>query len=422
MLPHLAKSFVMAMLFMPKPLPLADLVQWVRPDTKTADKGEKERALAVLSRLHIVTTSTARDEPQALTLTPNFAASLRLALTGGGQHSSFGVPTTNKHPNITIDFLDKYAMNQWEGILHYVVRTEGDLGGATYPSQSVRELLTIGALVERSVTQAGFAFLLQEVNAQVWTILLLWLENAEALAMDIVDLLSFFFLLGSLELGLAYSDSALSPPQKHILPVLRDLGLVYIVPHTSDFFPTRLATTLTSSASALRSLAATSETGAGAQGSGFIVIETNYRIYAYTSSPLQISVLKLFCKLSTRFPNMVAGRITRQSVREAIEKGITSDQIISYLSTHAHPQMRKKTPILPPTVVDQIRLWQIENERMDATPGFLFKDFETQAGYASCVGYAEEIGVLRWKSDGMRCFFVSRHEQLRDFIKSRKIK
>jgi len=73
-------------------------------------------------------------------------------------------------------------------------------------------------------------------------------------------------------------------------------------------------------------------------------------------------------------------------------------------------------------VVDQIRLWQIENERMKATPGFLFRDFENQKEYEGCVRYADEIGVLVWKNDAKRMFFVTRHEQLRDYIKSRKIK
>jgi transcription initiation factor TFIIH subunit 4 len=212
-----------------------------------------------------------------------------------------------------------------------------------------------------------------------------------------------------------------------MLPTLSDLGLIYTPPSsTSEFFPTRLATTLTSSASALRSISSGFSAAASASSSGgtpgFIVIETNYRLYAYTSSPLQIAVLALFTKLSTRYPNMVSGRVTRDSIRRAIEHGITSDQIISYLTTHAHPQMRKKLPVLPPTVVDQIRLWQIENERMKATPGFLFKDFASAAEYDGCVRYADEIGVLVWRSDAKRSFFVTKHEQLRDYIKSRKIR
>ena len=251
------------------------------------------------------------------------------------------------------------------------------------------------------------------------------------MGLENVEVLSFLFMLGSLELGRAYSTTTLTETQQKMLSFLLDFGLVYIPPESSDyFFPTRLSTTLTSDSSALRSVsagfdAALTSSSDGAK--GFIVIETNYRLYAYTSSPLQIAVLSLFTKFKTRFPNMVTGRVTRKSVANAISHGITSDQIITYLSTHAHPQLVKKAtleggPVLPPTVVDQIRLWQIENERMKATPGFLFLDFESQKEYEGCVKYASEIGVLVWQNAGKRRFFVTRHEQLRDYIKSRKIK
>lgn len=51
-------------------------------------------------------------------------------------------------------------------------------------SDGVKTLLRLGGLVEVKnrrveITQDGFAFILQEVNAQVWTVLILYLENAE---------------------------------------------------------------------------------------------------------------------------------------------------------------------------------------------------------------------------------------------------
>ncbi|TAQ90558.1 hypothetical protein B7494_g1135 [Chlorociboria aeruginascens] len=432
-----AKTFVMALLYMSKPLPLTDLDLWVLPSSKR----EKDQALSLLSRLHIVTiTAPSREDPQVVSLTKNFSSSLQLALTGGGDHNSFGVPSSGSvAQNIDLAFLDDYARAQWEGILHYVVNSVGDgmRQEGSGPTAAVKELLAAGNLVTRGrhagggITQAGFSFLLQEVNAQVWTLLLLWIENAEKMSMDSVDVLTFLFMLGSLDLGRAYSTTTLTEAQTKMLSHLVDFGLVYIPPSMpTQFFPTRLATTLTSDASALRSVSAGFDAAlTAATGSkGFIIIETNYRLYAYTSSPLQIAVLSLFTKLSTRYPNMVSGRITRDSIRQAISHGITSDQIISYLSTHAHPQLLKTSnaqgggPVLPPTVVDQIRLWQIENERMKSTPGFLFRDFESQKEYEGCATYADEIGVLVWKSDAKRMFFVTRHEQLRDYIKSRKLK
>ena len=245
--------------------------------------------------------------------------------------------------------------------------------------------------------------------------------------MEIVDVLSFFFMLGSLELGQSYSKANLTPTQIQMLHDLVDYGLVYEISSSSLFYPTRLATTLTSDAGALRSTVSSTISSATADNStnGFVVIETNYRIYAYTSSPLQIAILQLFTRLSTRYPNMVAGKITRESIRRAVSMGITAEQIITFLNAHAHPEMRKDNPVLPPTVVDQIRLWQIEGERMKTTPGFLFKEFRDKAEYEDACRYADEVGVLVWKSDTRYLcvrymFFVTRHEQVASYIRAKR--
>ncbi|AEO64399.1 uncharacterized protein THITE_2110518 [Thermothielavioides terrestris NRRL 8126] len=472
MLPPLAKIFVQALLYMPSPLLLSELDVWVRPEAKM----HRDRALSILRSLHIVQISPpGKDKPQEIQLTTNFKNSLRLALEGGGTHNSFGVPSTLPvDPRIDIAHLDQYARKKWEDILHYVVNSvpvhaEGGGGGGSGggPKASVKDLLLAGRLVERrpdtrggvAITQAGFTFLLQEANAQVWTLLLLWLEAADhskaaAAAAgdhakgaasqgkpDSIDMLSFLFMLASLELGRAYDTDSLTETRRNMLPALVDFGLIYIPREdTRQYFPTRLATTLTSSASALRSVssgfsaaAANNPGDAASLGmtpdttptKGSLIIETNYRLYAYTSSPLQIAVLALFTQLNMRFAGMVTGRLTRDSIRRAISFGITADQIISYLASHAHEQMTRAAaaagrPVLPPTVVDQIRLWQLENERMRTTAGFLFKDFDSPEEYVSLSGYAEEIGVLVWKSDRKRVFFASKFEQLRDYLKSRK--
>ncbi|KAF4122770.1 transcription initiation factor TFIIH subunit 4 [Geosmithia morbida] len=468
-----AKTFVMRMLFMPKPMLLSDLDVWVKPDSKK----QKDQALSILQSLHIVHISPpSRERPQEMQLTTNFKNSMRQALTGSGTHNSFGVPSTLAvPPEIDIAFLDRYARKKWEDILHFVVSSVGyksGTGEVSGPNKSVKELLIAGRLVDRrpsgsiGITQAGFTFLLQEAKAQVWTLLLLWLEamdtNREA-GLEAVDMLSFLFVLASMELGRAYDTNALTEQRRNMLPSLVDFGLIHVPHHKrSMFFPTRLATTLTSgSSSGLRTIsegvtaatnsastppsasagggagadnnssssssaaAAAGPLGSGADQKGSVVVETNYRIYAYTQSTLQIAVLALFCRLNMRFPDMVAGRLSRTSIRQAINFGITAEQIIAYLSAHAHDQMHRTAaltdkPVLPPTVVDQIRLWQLENERMKTTSGFLFKDFEDQKEYLAIAGFANEVGVLVWRNDKTGMFFASKHEQIRDYLRIRK--
>jgi Transcription factor Tfb2 len=77
------------------------------------------------------------------------------------------------------------------------------------------------------ITHSGFAFLLQDINAQIWTLLLQYLEHSSTLKMDPVDVLHFLFMLGSLELGQDYSTSILTETQDIMLEDLRDYGIVF---------------------------------------------------------------------------------------------------------------------------------------------------------------------------------------------------
>jgi transcription initiation factor TFIIH subunit 4 len=78
----------------------------------------------------------------------------------------------------------------------------------------------------------------------------------------------------------------------------------------------------------VKTLATKEPEGTGETGNnGFIIIETNYRLYAYTSSSLQISLLSLFVKILYQMPNLVMGVLTRESVRAALLNGITANQV-----------------------------------------------------------------------------------------------
>ena len=141
----------------------------------------------LLTRLHILVSRADPGKLRAYSLTNPFAPSLRTALTGGGHHESFGVPCHHdSDAPVTIDDLDDLARTQWEGVLGYIVGSTGiGLRSDVQLSQGVKTLLEIGSLVKSrgrnvEITQDGFAFILQEVNAQVWSILIHYLQNAEA--------------------------------------------------------------------------------------------------------------------------------------------------------------------------------------------------------------------------------------------------
>ena len=45
---------------------------------------------------------------------------------------------------------------------------------------------------------------------------------------------------------------------------------------------------------------------------------------------------------------------------------------------HAHKEMAASRPVLPPTIIDQIRLWEIERDRFQFTDGVLYSQFMSQ--------------------------------------------
>jgi transcription initiation factor TFIIH subunit 4 len=56
----------------------------------------------------------------------------------------------------------------------------------------------------------------------------------------------------------------------------------------------------------------------------FIVVESNFKVYAYTESRLYQAILRLFMREDYRFPNLVVGMLTRDSLNEAFRKKITA--------------------------------------------------------------------------------------------------
>ena len=131
-----------------------------------------------------------------------------------------------------------------------------------------------------NITNKGFQFLLLDIHTQIWSFLLQYLEMAERMGLDMVELLGFFLQIGLLELGKGYSVRSLTPSQSSLLRDLRDLGVIYQQrkPATAAaarrFYPTRLAISLATGA--------TTKSMVPQERNAFIVVETNYRVYAYT--------------------------------------------------------------------------------------------------------------------------------------------
>lgn len=143
--------------------------------------------MAMLEQLHILRIVPEPPIPRAYVLNPSFANSFRSALQNESSES-FGVAVTSRTgPEIELEFLDEWARKQWESILYYMVGSTGTggLGGGSQIAGGTIHLLEWGDYVKIKggkprITKNGFEFLLQEPNAQVWNLLIVYLSNAES--------------------------------------------------------------------------------------------------------------------------------------------------------------------------------------------------------------------------------------------------
>lgn len=279
------------------------------------------------------------------------------------------------------------------------VNTESGISG-----DAIRILLNSGLMKKEDskslITMEGFQFLLMDTEDQVWYFILQYLSTVEECGGSLVDCLQFIFQLSFLTLGKDYSIKGVSEDLTTFLQHLREFGLVYQRKRKSGrFYPTRLAIGL---ASGLKEIQTTKDE------QGYIIVETNYRVYAYTESPLQIALLSLFCELLYRFPNLVVAVLTRESVRQALKGGITSNQITHFLKSRSHRVvLEREEGIIPMTVTDQLRLWELERDRFKISESVLYSQFQTHQDFEMLRNYAKDIGVLKYENSQRRFLVVT---------------
>ncbi|CAH2002044.1 unnamed protein product [Acanthoscelides obtectus] len=414
-LSELARQYVIRILFVEQPVPQAVVASW---GSQSFSK-EHNFISKVLTELSLWQEAAIPGGLLGWILSPTFKRNLKIALLGGGKAWTMSSALEADSKARDVAFLDAYSQERWECVLHYMVGSQQQEG---ISADAVRILLHAG-LMKRDeedgspvITRRGFQFLLLDRQSQVWHFLLQYLDTVEERGLDLVECLTFLFQLSFSTLGKDYSTEGMSPGLLVFLQHLREFGLVYQRKRKAGrFYPTRLALNITNTRNK-----PTQDIEEDAP-KGYVIVETNYRVYAYTDSNLQVALISLFTELIYRFPNLVVGVITRDSVRQALRGGITADQIIGYLKQHSHPQTytsESKHP-LPPTVVDQIKLWELERNRLTYSEGVLYSQFLSQADFNVLKEYAKSNGWLIWCNKEKRTLVINKsaHDEVKRFWK-----
>lgn len=432
-LPPLAQYTVQRLLLIRGATPFEELRSWHPPDFKSTQNS----ALLLMKNLHIL-----QGKSGDVWLNGDFQKSLGIAISG--EVPTFGTRLTVNDPalnSVILKRIAELARQRWEEILYALVTGTREKWKGL---QMTREIL-IGAKLaspEGNITQSGFQFLLGSKMDQLWTLLIQYFMMFDASGRDVVDAIHAICRLSLmppaaslfgfpneaielfLELGLAVRQKSLATADipAHLLPTIQ-----------GGVMATQLAGFLRSGASddLLQSYASTSSLG-------YIVVETNYKVYAYTRSPLQIAILGLFLKLRDRHENMVHGQLTGPSVQAAMAKGITAQQIIAYLTSHLHPIMKRNDPsmqlpapeetswlagdtlppLLPPVIEDQVHLWERDRNRLITKEAYMYQQFANEQQFNRAVEEARRDKCMIYVNYPKRILIIEPdgHAALKAFI------
>eukprot|EP00958_Prasinococcus_capsulatus_P012797 scaffold1293_cov375-Prasinococcus_capsulatus_cf.AAC.15 len=352
----------------------------------------------------------------------------------------------------SVEELRKYAVDRWEEILLCVIGTNANSSWAhrgrapawnssKTKSLDVLELFKKADLVSKctqksviesealqdddgggrgqrgvgksdgfQVTEKGFQFLLMDEGRQLWSVVREYVATAESRDRDLASILGFLLQLGFQRPERAYRFDSLPPLRQQVVEELAELGIIYLHTHSEGqaalptkrsahatwYYPTRLSRTLSGAVSGEQANLANSMDSDGEALNGYVLVETNYRLYAYTASTVQIAIMELFTRPQYRLPNLFVGVLTRESVAAALDCGIDGEQIISFLQQHAHPDIANRIPIVPETVADQIRLWAAERNRVVSSNVVLYENFPSDEDFQSVVQFSRSKKYLVW--------------------------
>ena len=372
-----------------------------------------------------------------------FATQLQLALTNQLPDLIDAASTT--HSSLNTTDLTTYASNRWNQLLHHMV---GVRSLPPPPLAVQSHLLTMGLMTKSDgtgsgvskavITPNGFSFLFKEQHTQVWDVVLAYVGNVSIGGGEREEVLTFLFHLAFMVVGKEYNKSKLTSAQRRMVDELSGFGLILTKANT--FIPTHLVVNLSSSSAS--SLSATSSantslfstlspatslgsSSASSASSGYLIVETTFKVYAYTTSAFQVSLLGLFLRFDYQLPDMLVATLTKDSARRAYINNISASELIGYMEQYAHPCMRAGVggpggvSLLPENVVDALRLWEAERNRMEISEDevCLLSEFDSAAEYGSILEELRKHDCVVYYNDGPKKTIVCT-EQGVDVVKA----
>ena len=442
-LPPMARLYAMRLSLLNEPVSKRKVVDaW--PTEAAIDNGTHERAMEGLRSLHLLAEREGEPEQGDRTvaladgvkrhirdiMTRGWAAVTRLETTAQGGSRKRSRENNAPQPPPSAEALADTVRERWEGMLLCLASDDPEKKDAD--TVETRRLLMDAGLVEKRdgvCTPEGLRFLLCPPQKQLWRLLSRLLRDQPE--QHVADALSLLARIAWLKPGTIYRIDALREGECVMLPRLALLGLLWASAGTY-FCATPLAAKLVgedhvSASAVLSSTPASSSSVIVPPSDGYILVESNFRVYSYFRSELEEKLVHLFCQPETKLPNLFVSIITRESVTRALDYGASADLILSFLMANAHPRTRlRHGASVPECVSDAIRLWESERQRVSSEPAVLYANFDPENVQEFDAIRAHAIaldGLIHCSTDASNRFVVVNpriHDALREFVRNRR--
>ncbi|KAH8581824.1 transcription factor TFIIH [Cryptosporidium sp. chipmunk genotype I] len=138
-----------------------------------------------------------------------------------------------------------------------------------------------------------------------------------------------------------------------------------------------------------------------------IIVQSNFRIYCYTASPLQAKILRHLCQVKVRGPNIICGILSRKGLLSAYSMGVSAEQILRFFSSNAHPIILRRfmldgMSIIPANVETQLKLWEKDINRLQISHSSTFSDWGTSPNdiqlYSQVLLFARSKDILLYNT------------------------
>lgn len=154
----------------------------------------------------------------------------------------------------------------------------------------------------------------------------------------------------------------------------------------------------------------------------YFYIESNYKIYAYTTDPCHLEILNLFSTLQLKMGRMVKCILDENKIVNTLDRGIDIDHIVRYIERHSYNIknnstisnniVSNKNNILN-NIINQLYIINNNRNRIHIMNGYLVDGFDNYNEYVSLL---DKIGYnVLYRNDEERIIFIE--EKYMDMLK-----